>query len=158
MYINSARTDGGPCLHSCDPVTHPPINTGENMQCTCNIHPPKNYGGGNIICVVTQEARDPEFQNYKTNPSMRKVNDWRFVVIWWGAQYYATGAQLYAGGAHLRSPPDECGYMMEVHGYMRRSAVIWCNDFSGHYLLPTTHKCSACTSHRPTETRNVEYK
>ena len=148
-------------VHVCTHATQSPIPPSIQAE-ICNVlatfTPKQNYGGGNIICVVTQEARHPEYQNYKTNPSMRKVNDWRFVVIWWGAQYYAAGAQLYAGGAHLRSPPDECGYMMEVHGYMRRSTVIWCNDFSGHYLLPTTHKCSACTSHRPTETRNVEYK
>ena len=71
-------------VHVCTHATQSPIPPSIQAE-ICNVlatfTPKQNYGGGNIICVVTQEARHPEYQNYKTNPSMRKVNDWRFVVI-----------------------------------------------------------------------------
>ena len=37
-----------------------------------------------------------------------------------------------------RYMPEEEGCMSEERVYMQRSAVIWCNDFSGHYILPAT--------------------
>ena len=39
-------------------------------------------------------------------------------------------------------------YMLEEHGYIQRSAFIYCNDLSGLYNLPATPKISTTTSLR----------
>ena len=39
-------------------------------------------------------------------------------------------------------------YILEEHGYIQRSAFIYCNDLSGLYNLPATPKISTTTSLR----------